>query len=99
MIKASNTPGAKYLISDMKFWRDIKGIVPMGDCLAVKPTRQDGIHMFMECNKVIPITFESEKIVQNNDGLYLVDGQSLSRIYNIKEIGLRTVAVSYITNS
>ena len=63
MMRASTTPGAKFILSDMKFWRDIKGIVPMGDCLALKPTRQEGIFMFMEANKVIPVSFEAEKIV------------------------------------
>ena len=63
MIKASNTPGAKYLISDMKFWRDVKGMIPMADCLAVKPTQQDGIYMFVENNKVIPITFLEDTVV------------------------------------
>ena len=36
--------------------------------------------------------------MQNNDGLYLSDSKSDSRFFNIREVGLRTVAVGYITN-
>ena len=57
IMKANNNPGAKFIISGLHFWYDIKGIVPMGDCLALKPTCQAGIFMFMQCNMVIPISF------------------------------------------
>ena len=63
LMKTSSNPGSKFAISDMVFWRDIKGPVPMGDCLALKPTCQPDIFMFMQANMVIPITFENNKIV------------------------------------
>ena len=98
LTRASSNPGAKFLLPDMVFWRDIKGIVPMGDCLSIKPTSQPNIYMFMQANLVVPISFVENKIEQNKDGLYLCDSKSAQRFFNIKEIGLRTVAVSYITN-
>ena len=98
LTRASTNPGAKFLISELYFWRDIKGPVPMGDCLALKPTCQHNIYMFMQSNLIVPISFVENKIEQNDQGLYLCDPKSMQRFFNIKEIGLRTVAVSYITN-
>ena len=63
LIKQSENPGAKFAISDLVFWREIKGPVPMGDCLAIKPTSVPEIYMFMQANLVVPISFEDNKIV------------------------------------
>ena len=96
--RSSPNPGAKFLISDMTLWKEIKGIIPMTTCLALQPTCQENIYMFMQSNYVVPVSFVDKKIVQNKDGLYLSDSKSAARFFNIKEVGLRTVAVGYITN-
>ena len=33
--RSSPNPGAKYLISDMTLWKEVKGIIPMTVCLAL----------------------------------------------------------------
>ena len=70
----------------------------MNECHALKPTGQPGIYLYMSANRVIPISFVDDKVVQNQDGLFVVENTSMKLIFNIKEIGFRTIAVSYLTN-
>ena len=59
--------------------------------------------MLMDPKVVIPIDFKDKKIIQNEEGLLLMDKNprgwsSRSQVFNIKEIGARTIAVSYLDN-
>ena len=70
----------------------------MGECLAIKPTDQPDIFMYMQANRIIPISFVDDKVHQNQNGLFVVESTSMRKFFNIKEIGFRTVAVSYLHN-
>ena len=61
--RSSPNPGAKFLISDMTLWKEIKGIIPISCCLALLPTCQENIYMFMQSNYVVPISFVDGKII------------------------------------
>ena len=70
----------------------------MKKCLAIKPTLNKDIFMFMQSDSITPISFNGNKIEQNTKGLYLKHKMSygwyISEIFNIRDIGERTVAIS-----
>ena len=99
----SDVSAPRYEISELSRYNEVNDKLLMHKCLAVKSSLNGGVYMLMEPKAVIPIYFKDNKIVQNREGLVLMDQitrgwSSRSKVFNIKEIGARTVAVSYLDN-
>ena len=56
---------SNFIFSNLVFWKNVEGILPMGECLAIKPTDQPDIFMYMQANRIIPISFVDDKVHQN----------------------------------
>jgi len=71
----------------------------MSECLALKPSINREIFYFLQPSTIIPVSFTNNEITQNIDGLIVYHEVLTDRkLWNCKEIGIRTVAACYLEN-
>ena len=88
-----------FQMSNALDYKGVEGVMPLTQCLDLKPSLDPKIFYFMQDKIAVPVKFEGNFMKQDVKRLVLAtEMQNNRKIWNIREVAERKIMVSYFGN-